>query len=62
KFLMLELAYLGAIPRDEAIRECVALGEPIAIKHPTSPAARALETIARRLRVDAATQRESAPC
>ncbi|MGE3634003.1 MAG: MinD/ParA family protein [Sandaracinaceae bacterium] len=62
KFLMLELAYLGAIPRDEAIRECVALGEPIAIKHPTSPAARARETFARRLRVVAATPRESAPC
>lgn len=55
RFLMLELAYLGAIPRDDSVRECVALGQPVVLRHPGSQAGRAMETIARRLRIDTAT-------
>ncbi len=62
RFLMLELAYLGAIPRDDMVRECVALGQPVVLRHPASLAARAMETLARRLRIETATREESAPC
>ena len=62
RFLMLELAYLGAVPRDEVVRECVALGQPVVLRSPTSLAGRALETLARRLRVEGATRGETTPC
>jgi flagellar biosynthesis protein FlhG len=49
RFLSLELAYLGYVPRDESISRAVARGEPCVIGAPRSTAARALEAVTRKL-------------
>jgi flagellar biosynthesis protein FlhG len=49
QFLSLELVYLGCIPRDEAVRHAVTAGEPFVLRSPTSVAARAAQTLVRRL-------------
>ncbi|MEC7525808.1 MAG: MinD/ParA family protein [Myxococcota bacterium] len=60
RFLMLELGYLGAIPRDDSVREGVATGQPFVLRAPTSMAARAVSNLVRRLKVLEAT--EAHPC
>lgn len=59
RFLTLDLAYLGAVPRDDAVREGVALGHPFALRKPDSPAAHAVLNLVRRLNVIASTQEQS---
>ncbi len=59
RFLPIELAFLGCVPRDEAIRVGALSGEPFVLRAPTSSSARAVQSIAHRLTsLDAA----SAPC
>ncbi|MCA9610513.1 MAG: P-loop NTPase [Myxococcales bacterium] len=60
RFLSLELSYLGAVPRDESVREGVALGEPFVLRRPTSAAGTALMNLVRRLKILGAT--EVHPC
>lgn len=49
RFLDLDLAYLGCVPRDESVRQAVAAGEPFVLRSPRSIATRAMEGIVRRL-------------
>jgi MinD-like ATPase involved in chromosome partitioning or flagellar assembly len=49
RFLPVELTYLGAVPRDEVVRQAVASGVPFVLRAPDSHAARALQAIAARL-------------
>lgn len=49
RFLMLKLDYLGAVPRDNAVRESNALGEPFVLRAPQSLAGQALGSLVRRL-------------
>jgi flagellar biosynthesis protein FlhG len=49
RFLALELAYLGCIPKDESVSRAVASGHPYVIGAPHCKAARALETLVERL-------------
>jgi len=56
RFLTLELGYLGAIPRDDAVREAVALGQPFTLRKPDSRAAVAMGHIVRRLNVIGSTK------
>jgi flagellar biosynthesis protein FlhG len=49
RFLSLELTYLGCVPHDESILRAVARGEPCVLGAPRSPAARALESVTRKL-------------
>lgn len=49
RFLTLELDYLGAIPRDRAVREGGALGEPFLLRTPRGNAAQAMSTVVRRI-------------
>jgi flagellar biosynthesis protein FlhG len=48
-FLALDLNYLGCIPKDAAIPHAIAAGQPCVLGAPHSPAARAMETLAKRL-------------
>ena len=49
KFLALRLEYLGAIPHDRDVTAGVRAGEPYVLGSPTSPAARAIKVLVRRL-------------
>ena len=49
RFLTLELAYLGCVPRDDQVRESVAAGNPFVLRAPRSHATRALHGVVRRL-------------
>ena len=49
KFLGRELALGGIIPFDESVERSVAEREPIVVSHPSSPAARAIASIANRV-------------
>lgn len=49
RFLTLEMKYLGSIPRDEKVREAVSSGTPFVLGAASGVAARAIETIVRRL-------------
>lgn len=51
RFLSLELAYLGAIPRDENVRSSGATGEPFVLRAPSAPCTRAMQGIARKVRL-----------
>lgn len=51
-FLALELNYLGCIPRDTSIPAAIAAGQPCVLGAPHSPAARALEALAKRLHAE----------
>ena len=56
QFLTLKLDYLGAIPRDEAVRSGVTAGAPCVLSKPDSKAARAIEGLAHRLLTPAAQE------
>ena len=60
RFLLLQLEYLGAVPRDGTVRECVALGEPFVLRSPSSLAAISVDNVVRRLEVLSST--EAHPC
>jgi flagellar biosynthesis protein FlhG len=60
RFLLLQLEYLGAVPRDGSVRECVALGEPFVLRSPSSLAAISVENLVRRL--EALSPTEAHPC
>ena len=49
RFLTLELAYLGCVPRDSEVQASVASGNPFVLRAPRSHATRALQTVVRRL-------------
>jgi flagellar biosynthesis protein FlhG len=49
RFLPTELTYLGCVPRDDAMRQCGAMGTPIVLRSPESIAARSIQAIAQRL-------------
>lgn len=49
RFLPVDLAYLGCIPRDELVRQGAASGSPFLLKSPEAHAARAIQAIAQRL-------------
>lgn len=49
QFFLLEVHYLGLVPLDAAVRHATAACEPVTIGAPTSPAARAYESLAARL-------------
>ena len=49
RFLTLELAYLGCIPKDDSVTRAVASGHPYVIGAPHCKAARALESLVERL-------------
>jgi flagellar biosynthesis protein FlhG len=49
RFLPVELAYLGGIPRDEVVRQGAANGSPFLLRSPDGNAARAIQAIAQRL-------------
>jgi flagellar biosynthesis protein FlhG len=51
-FLALDLNYLGAIPKDPAIPSAIASGHPCVLGAPNSPAARAMETLAKSLHAE----------
>lgn len=57
RFLTLHLDYLGCVPRDESVRQACSAGEPYVIRSPRAIAARATETLVRRL-TDTTQQRE----
>ena len=61
-FLALDLNYLGCIPKDAAIPAAVASGQPCVLGAPHSPAARALETLARRLNSELNPRTSDQPC
>lgn len=52
RFLTLDLSYLGCVPRDESVQRAVAQGLPFVLGAPESPAARATESLARRIHAD----------
>ena len=52
RFLTLDMSYLGCVPRDEAVRQSVAAGEPYVMRAPDSSAAQATDLLARRLFAD----------
>jgi len=56
RFLTLDLAYVGAVPRDEVVREGVAMGHPFVMRKPDSAAAAAIQNLVRRLNVIGTTQ------
>lgn len=56
QFLTLQLDYMGAIPRDEAVRMGVTAGQPCVLGNPTSKASRAIEGLAHRLMEAGKTQ------
>jgi len=49
RFLRVEVKYLGWVPSDEAVRGCIMQQRPVSIEFPTSRAALALASVARRL-------------
>ena len=49
KFLNINLIYLGAVPQDTSITKSVMKQKPVTLAYPSAGAARALETIGRRL-------------
>lgn len=49
RFLPIELTYLGAIPRDELVRQGAATGSPFILRAPEAHAARAVQSIAQRI-------------
>jgi flagellar biosynthesis protein FlhG len=59
QFLSVELVYLGCIPRDEAVRQAVTAGEPFVLRSPTSVAARAAQSLVRRLGGDPSPREHS---
>jgi flagellar biosynthesis protein FlhG len=63
RFLDLELNYLGSLPRDETVRESVALGIPFVTRAPNAPASRGAEQLIRRLDLRSSGSRgEDSPC
>lgn len=48
RYLELELGYLGSLPQDEAIVQCIKQQRPFFLKHPQAPAAQQLRQVARR--------------
>lgn len=59
RFLTTELVYLGCIPRDEAVRQAVTAGHPFLLRSPTSVAARAAQSLVRRLGADTSPREHS---
>ncbi len=49
RFLDLDLSYLGAIPKDEAVRAATCSGQPYVVGEPDSPAAKATLALAKSL-------------
>ncbi len=56
RFLTLELAFMGAVPRDDVVREGVAMGHPFVMRKPDSSAATAINNLVRRLNVIGSTR------
>ena len=49
RFLTCQLEYLGTVPRDAWMIDAVTHQQPLLLRSPSSPAARALEKVVRRL-------------
>ena len=49
RFLQVDVRYLGWVPTDATVRDCIMEQKPIAAEFPSSPSARALSAIARRI-------------
>lgn len=49
RFLQVDVRYLGWVPTDAMVRECIMQQRPVAAEFPTSPSALALATVARKI-------------
>ena len=49
RFLQVDVRYLGWVPADETVRDCIMQQKPVSLEFPSSPSARALAAVARRI-------------
>lgn len=49
RFLQVDVRYLGWVPADDTVRECIMQQKPVSSEFPSSPSARALAAVARRI-------------
>jgi flagellar biosynthesis protein FlhG len=57
RFLQVDVRYLGWIPSDTTVRECIMQQRPISAEFPSSKAAMALSGLAKRLEIERPAQR-----
>lgn len=57
RFLQVDVRYLGWIPSDSTVRECIMQQRPISAEFPSSKAAMALSGLAKRIEIERPTQR-----
>lgn len=57
RFLQVDVRYLGWIPSDVTVRECIMQQRPISAEFPSSKAAMALSGLARKIEIERPTQR-----
>lgn len=57
RFLQVDVRYLGWIPSDATVRECIMQQRPISAEFPSSKAAMALSGLAKRIEIERPTQR-----
>jgi len=57
RFLQVDVRYLGWVPSDPTVRDCIMQQRPVSCEFPSSPSARALAAVARRIDDEAPQRR-----